>query len=347
MPFSLVNNGQNSIWVKSFWNADLSLIVSVDGTRIGDITSNSFNSEGYSWIDVNSTTLKSGNHVISIQNTGLNPDGSFSQALVPTLAIVPQGVIEGAMASAINAASDKNISLLFEAEKARIENVSSSWVLNDSFGLNASQGLAITSKAHSFIPYEVFVPKTGDYTLFLRANSPQISNMEVSIDNKNIRGQLDGSNDFAWFNLTTQNFSQGQHILQIAADSGVSIDLIMLTSENSKNNTNSNSSGVSYTENSPTNYFVSTQLKSPIFLFFSQPYNAGWKAYVNGTEIDSVPVCSGFNLFLLNENATGTVAIEFAKQSYFEIGLYASLLAISAIAIFCVYKIIRRRCIRK
>jgi hypothetical protein len=345
IPFSSLNDGQYNIWIKSFW--DLNLIVSIDGARIGDITSNNFDSLGYSWIEVNSTILKPGNHVISIQNNGSMPDGSFSETLVSSIAIVPEDVMEEATASAINAASDKNILLVSEAEMTRIDNFSSPWTLNGSFGLNASQGLAMTSKAYSPIPYYIFVPKSGNYEVHLRVNSPQVSNVTVSIENKNIYGLLNPSNNFVWFNLTTQYLSQGEHILQVAADAGVSVDLIMLKSVNNQNSTNSITSSVSYTENSQTNYVVSTEHHGPLFLFFDQPYDAGWKACVNGTEIDSVPVCSGFNLFLLNENMTGTITIEFVKQTYFEVGLYVSLIVISAIAIFCVYEIVRRRYIRK
>jgi hypothetical protein len=347
MPFSSLYGGQYDVWIKSFWNPNLSLIVSVDDARIGEITSESFNSQGYSWIKVDSIYLKPGNHVISIQNNSSMPSGGFSNALVSSVAIVPRDVMENAKASAINAASDKNISLIFEAEMDRLDNVSNSWVLNDSFGLNASQGLAITSKAPEFIPYEIFVPKACNYTITVRAISPKVSNVDVSIDNKDTSSLLDASNGFMWFNLKTRYLSEGQHILQMSADPSVSVDLIMLKSVNNQNSSNFINNSVSYIENSPTNYVVNTELNGSTFLFFSQPYDAGWKAYINGKEIDSVPVCSGFNLFLLNENMTGSVTIEFVKQTYFEVGLYVSLFVISVITIICIYTIIRRRYVKK
>ena len=343
MPFSSSNYGQYKIWIKSFWDTNLHLIVSINGAKIGEITSKNFDTMGYSWIEVNSTILKPGNHEISIQNNGSMSDEDFSKTLVSSIAIVPEEVMEEATASAINAVKAKSISLVSEAEMTRIADFSSSWALNGSFGLNASQGLAITSKAYSPIPYSIFVPKSGNYDVYLRVNSPQISNVTVSIENKDIYGLLNPSNNFVWFNLTTQYLSQGEHVLQIAADIGVSVDLMMLKSVDNPNDADPVNIGVSYIKNSPTKYLINTEFQGPLFLFFSEPYNAGWKAYVNGTEVDSVPICSGFNLFLLNENMTGTITIEFAKQKYFEVGLYVGLVVISAMVAFCVYEVLKRR----
>jgi hypothetical protein len=343
MPFLSLNDEQYEIWIKSFWAPNFCLAISIDDARVGEVNSENFNSLGYSWIKVNSTLLKAGNHVISIQNNGLMQDGSFQETLVTRMAIVPKEVMENAMASAVNVVSDENISLVFEAEMGRFDYNAGSWILDGSFGLNASQGLAITSKCYSFIPYGLFVPKSGYYGVYLRANSPKASIVDISIDDESTYGLFNASNDFIWFNLTTQYLSQGQHIFQLAAEAGVSVDLIMFKSVNYQNKPSYVSGGVYYSKISPTKYVLSTELQGPLFLFFNEPYSTEWKAYVNGTEVDPVPACSGFNSYLLNETLTGNLTIEFAKQTYFEVGLYTSLIVISVMAVFCVYKILKRR----
>ena len=195
VPFSSANSQQYDIWVKSFSSPNLSLLASIDGLAIGKITSNSFDSQGgYFWVKINSSYLKSGNHIISLFNNSSRFDGSFSDALVTDLAVVPTNVMENAVTNALNSANG-NITLISEAEMTRINN-STSWSVNDYFGMNASQGLALTAKSYSFIPYTIFVPAAGNYCFSLRAYSPQVVNIDILVDNKVSHNVLDNFRKF-------------------------------------------------------------------------------------------------------------------------------------------------------
>ncbi len=345
VPFSSKQDGRYEIWIKSFWNPRISPIVIIDDTKIGEINSEMFNSLGYSWVKVNSTFLLPGSHLISIQSSGSIKDEFFSEILVSKIAIVPEEVMEKAMINAINVANDKNILFILEAEKTRLDRAENFWVLNGSFDLDASQGLATTSKAYSFMSYDIFVPKSDSYEVSLRANSPQASKVDVSVDDNAIHSLfLDTSTDFQWFNVTTLHLSSGRHVVRLASDSGVSVDLLVLKSLDYQKDTNSTIGGISYHEINPTKYEVHTELQGPYFLFFSEPYSNGWKASVNGIKIDSVPTCSGFNSFFVNETMkTELIIIEFEKQTYFGLGFFVYLIVFSAIVILCVFEVLRRR----
>ncbi len=342
IPFSTASSSQQSdIWIKSFSTANLSLIVSIDGISIGEITSSSFDSRGgYFWVKIGSSYLKSGNHNLSIINNSSMPDGSSSDALVSNVAVVPSNVMKNAISNALNLANG-NITLISEAEMSPLNNTISLSV-NGSFGMNASQGLALTALSnHSSISYNIFAPVAGTYTLSLRAYSPKVSNLDIAIDGKDSGSTLMFSNSFEWFNLTTQFLSQGSHVIGITMDSGVSLDMIMLQRLNQQNLI-SQSNSVSYKENSPTDYSVSPQLKGPAFLVFNQPYSSAWKAYDNGIEIPSIPVNSAYNIFLLDKNAGETINIRFIKESSFEIGVYAAFGAMIIVTAFTLYLVIRK-----
>ena len=154
---------------------------------------------------------------------------------------------------------------------------------------------------------------------------------------------LTTSENFEWYNLTTQFLSQGPHILQIASDSGVSLDILMLQRLNQQNLIASDSSNtISYKENSPTDYLVSAQLNGPAFLVFNEPYSPAWKAYNNGTEIQSVPVNSAYNIFFLDKNGDETINIKFIKEPSFELGVYTALGAIIIVVAFTLYLVIHK-----
>lgn len=345
VPFSSSLDGRYEIWIKSFWHPHVSLTITIDGTEIGEINSQMFSTLGFSWLKVNSASLMPGSHVICIKGSGSVEDDFSSEILVSRIAVVPEEVMQEAVMTAINAANDKDILLIFEAEKTRLDRVEDFWVLNGSFGLDASQGLAITSEAYSFISYDFFVPKSGDYEVSLRASSPNASKVDVFIDDNDVQSLLlDTSTDFKWFNVTTLHLSVGHHVVRLASDPGVSVDLLMLRSVDSQKDTNSAFGGISYYRVNPTKYEVQVELQGPYFLFFSEPYSNGWKASVNGIKIDSVPTSSGFNSFFISDTTkTELVIIEFTKQSYFEFGFFAYLIVFSAIVSLCVFESLRRR----
>ena len=269
------------------------------------------------------------------------PDGSSSDALVSDVAVVPSDVMENAISTALNLANG-NITLISEAEMSPLNNTVSLSV-NGSFGMNASQGLALTALSnHSCVSYNIFAPAAGSYTLSLRAYSPKVSNLDIALDGKDSDNTLMFSDNFEWFNLTTQFLSQGPHVIGITMDSGFSLDMIMLQRLNQQNLTISQSNSVSYKENSPTDYSVSPQLKGPAFLVFNQPYSSAWKAYDNGTEILSIPVNSAYNIFLLDKNAGQTINIRFIKESSFEIGVYTAFGAMIIVTAFTLYLVIRK-----
>jgi hypothetical protein len=349
ITFLSQRSGVYEVWIKLFWHPDFSLIVMIDGAKIGEISSKDFSSLGYSWIRVNSTYLTQGNHLISIKSIGtLKNPGILSEILVSKIAIVPEDIIKEAFKKAIDIASNKDIYLVFEAEKARVDFSMNSWSLDSSFGLNASQGLAMTSRTYGFITYHVFVPKSDYYDILLRSIIHNTSRVDILIDDNNTYALfLNTTTDFNWLNLTSANMKLGWHTIQIASKGRISIDLLMLKSRNQQADISLTVDGTLYTKISPTKYIIYPESYGSFFIFFGEPYSDDWKVLMNGRKIASIPAYFGFNgFFISNLTKTDSITIEFEKQIYFETGLYAYLITFSAILIFCVYTILKKQVVR-
>ncbi|MEM3871148.1 MAG: hypothetical protein QXE05_01090 [Nitrososphaeria archaeon] len=332
--------GKYELYIKSFFNPKLSLVIEIDGIKIGEINSSMFDTLGYSWIKVNSIYLTSGIHEISIcNNNKIN-----GEILVSQLAIVPEEIMEKATLNAVNMSIDKNIMYVFEAEMVRWD-LSESWVLNGSFGLNASRGLALSSKISSSLLFKIFTLKPDIYEISVRAKAIQPSKVGFLIDDSNIYElSLNESDDFLWFETAKIYLSSGQHILSLVTDGNISIDLLVLKSACYQEDTSSHYE-IPYFKISPTKYVINVKdLKSQndLFLIFREPYSNVWEVSVNGREINSIPAYSGFNSFIINDVEgikEKQIIIEYRNQFYFEAGLYIYLITFLTVVIFYVYKI--------
>jgi hypothetical protein len=347
LPISLSSGQEYCIWLKLFLPDNIPLAILIDGAPIEVLEHSNCSSMGFSWVYIKTTYLSSGSHIVSIINNSSMPVGS-SNVLVTSLAVVPTDLFENAIEKTEDYVTNKDVTLLFEGEMAQLSN-DTSWVRDDLLGLTASQGFVITSMGSSWANYSMFVPKAGTYNIAVRAIIPQTSNLSLSVDNKTIKYVIGPSGNLTNIDLSTINLSEGQHILRIAASEGLSIDMIVLFSGGNKSHIDSVNDAY-FKENSPTDYTSNSSLQGPFFVILNQPFNQYWKAYVNGTEISSVPMGSAYNIFIVYENQTGVVNINFVKASSFGVGLFLALVTVLVtivISLFGLVTILRRRLTRR
>ena len=77
---------------------------------------------------------------------------------------------------------------------------------------------------------------------------------------------------------------------------------------------------ITYQNIDPTKYVVKVNAAKPFMLSFSEAYDPLWKAYVNGKQIESIPLYSVINGFWINQIGELTITIEYEIQRWFYYG---------------------------
>jgi hypothetical protein len=99
-------------------------------------------------------------------------------------------------------------------------------------------------------------------------------------------------------------------------ESFVSADSLLL-------NNQQNNASISYQEFNPTLYAVHVNCSNPIFLVFTESYDNGWVATINGQQISSEFhfTANGYaNCWYVNETGDYTITLEFTPQNLFYAG---------------------------
>ena len=84
---------------------------------------------------------------------------------------------------------------------------------------------------------------------------------------------------------------------------------------------------VNYTQISPTEWFVHVNTTRPFILEFTESYDPFWTVDSDEFSIQSFPINSINNGFLINKTGSYTLIIAYKPQSYFNIGLWIATLS--------------------
>ena len=210
------------------------------------------------------------------------------------------------------------------------------WSISDNFSSNVSQGLVVTSNFYGFLPYEIYVPKTEEYNLYIRAQSALMRNMSIRIGEESTSLMLNASEDFLWYNMKVQ-LTSGQNRICLAAESGVSVDLIMLKPSTGEEKFRPASINLSYKEINPTKYIIKVNASAPCFLVFGDSFDNGWEACSNRSLKHLSPVYSFLNGYYINETGEKEIVLEFVKQRSYEVRLGVLLIPLSIIVLSVLY----------
>ena len=90
---------------------------------------------------------------------------------------------------------------------------------------------------------------------------------------------------------------------------------------------------VSSIQNNPTDYTIKINTNSPNLLCFAESYDPNWEMHIYRegtyiTSIQSTPLLSTLNSFLINETGNLTLSITYKPQQWFNIGVALSILTI-------------------
>lgn len=187
---------------------------------------------------------------------------------------------------------------------------------------------------------KLFIPRDGHYSFALRIileDTLAVPLIRVD-DQVLILKQPNATGKVIWYEGEPIYLKVGEHEIKIRSTSSsgkMSLDqLIIYSLENKRENIDVDGifgslstqlPHISYEKISPCEYKVHVKNSTGSFtLVFSESYHPLWKAYVEGEEMDSIPIYSIVNGFYINKTGDFSIKIYFKGQTYAEYGLKIS-----------------------
>ena len=99
---------------------------------------------------------------------------------------------------------------------------------------------------------------------------------------------------------------------------------------------------LNYTQISPVEWKAVINASSPFILVFTEPYDRLWRAYVNGKEIEPIPLYGLVNGFYVNQTGIVHIKIYYTLQTYFNIGLFISGISFIILIFLFIYQAKRK-----
>ena len=199
----------------------------------------------------------------------------------------------------------------------------------------------ITIEGPSKSPPKVTVPIAGDYLMAIKAAEFGYGSLSVKIDNQlfsvDLNSQEQGSvyKYIGPINLTagSHTISASKGNLSISELNGILLYSLkngesFLNTDNLLSSNQQNNATITYEEIDPTRYTVHVNSSQPFYLVFSESYDNGWVATINGQQIPNQYhfTANGYaNGWYINKTGTYTITLEFTPQNLFYAGAAVSI----------------------
>lgn len=186
---------------------------------------------------------------------------------------------------------------------------------------------------------KVTTPYEGHFMLAARlAKGPDYGVLNIKISNVTFAISCLASNyAFDWYELGPFSLVEGDQTLTISANGKVDLDKIILFSLKDREEPlplsvllkhNSATRSVSYVKVNPCRYKISVKRGEPFLLIFSEAYHPLWRAYIDNVEVSPISAYSFVNGFFVNEKEEFGITLFFTGQTYADIGLRISVIAL-------------------
>jgi len=193
-------------------------------------------------------------------------------------------------------------------------------------GSQASEGFAMSTIGQNVLNYPVYVPKTGPYSLFIRASNDAGGNLTATLTNSTTRVQLSTNRNFTSYSLGEFNLPMGYSNLQLTSPQNATSYLDELILKQDADQSPQGPARLSYTQVDPAHYLIDVTAKTPASIFFSEAYNPSWMLKLtDGTTIPSVPGYGFGNLFIIGKPGTYSGTIEWGVSNLYDFAKYLSL----------------------
>jgi hypothetical protein len=135
--------------------------------------------------------------------------------------------------------------------------------------------------------------------------------------------------------------SQMDGILIYSLDKGESF----LSADNLLSSTRSNNSSIRYQKISPVQYSVNVNSSNAFYLVFSETYDKGWVASIDGQQISAQDhfTANGYaNCWYINKTGSYSITLEFTPQRLFYVGVVVSIATLIVFSVYIGIKIVSK-----
>jgi len=177
--------------------------------------------------------------------------------------------------------------------------------------VNNGSGYISVHLINSTLVLKAYVPKDDTYLLYLRAKG----DLKVN----SIQPTCGITSNACYVKLQLR---RGYNDVMISTPNEAYIYAIGLVSapNNTQQNTEDVGAVVEYREVSPVKWEVTVNTSKPFVLVFTEPYDIMWRAYINGKEIEPIPIYNLVNGFMINETGLLRIDIYYTLQTYYVLG---------------------------
>jgi hypothetical protein len=202
----------------------------------------------------------------------------------------------------------------------------------------------LTTERPSEIPMTVVMPNANDYLLAIKVTTGYgYGDLSVRIDDQSFSVDLNSQEQgpvFAYKYVGPVHLAAGSHTLTTSERNAPTpqIDSMLLYSlredesfasaDNLLHSNPQNNGSVAYEEINPTQYTVHVNSSSPFYLVFSDSYDHGWIATINGQQISDQYhfTANGYaNGWYINKTGAYNITLEFKPQNLFYAGAAISI----------------------
>jgi hypothetical protein len=197
----------------------------------------------------------------------------------------------------------------------------------------------------------ISTPNSADYILAIYKNAFGNGNFTVKIDdhtfNVNLNQNQSSDTNFSYIgpvylaggihtismSRNNMTISQMDGILIYSLDKGESF----LGADKLLSSTRPNNSSITYQRINPTQYNVNVNSSNVFYLVFSEAYDKGWVASIDGHQIPAQQhfTANGFaNCWYINKTGSYTIKLEFIPQNLFYVGAFVSLATLIVCSIY-------------
>ena len=193
------------------------------------------------------------------------------------------------------------------------------------------------------------IPESGNYTVAIRTAAGQdYGKFDITVNGQ--ESIIDSSSRNLEPTLTYQYITpiylpQGNCSILINSNQTVEITDLLVYPVNANGGhsvndwltTQQNNVTLDYTKINPTQYIVSVNTSQPFFLVFSESFDKGWVATINGQQVPSnyhFTINGYANGWYINKTGTFTITLEFPSQNLFYLGSVISIITFVLVAIY-------------
>jgi len=177
---------------------------------------------------------------------------------------------------------------------------------------------------------DVYVPKTGNYTLGFRLfSNPDYGTFYLETNNHTETIWCNGTdNNYRWFYSNPVPLSRGNHTITVSGIGKIAFDTMLLypsiNGEVFDMFSAPSKPTIRYVQINPSEYDVHVETNSGSILVFSDAYHPLWRVYVDDSEIKPVITDYFLNGFFINKTGEFQMRLFFVGQSYTDTGLKLS-----------------------